>query len=74
MRRDDPLFPLLIPLSLPSAAVAANPDWAEWLGIVALGPRLSGKGFSRDDRALLLTLADQLGLALFLALTPEKKP
>jgi GAF domain-containing protein len=66
---DDRLFPLLIPLTLPPAASAGSADWARWLGVLALGPRLSGRGFSREDRALLLTLADQAGTAIYVALT-----
>lgn len=66
---DDRVFPLLIPLSLPPAASASNPDYANWLGVLALSPRLSGHGFSREDRALLLTLADQAGTAIYVALT-----
>ncbi len=66
---NDDAFPLLIPLSLPPAASASNPEWARWLGVLALGPRLSGRGFSREDRALLLTLADQAGTAIYVALT-----
>jgi hypothetical protein len=70
---DDRVFPLLIPLSLPPAARAGNPDWERWLGVLALGPRLSGRGFSREDRALLLTLADQVGTAVYVALTLQQK-
>jgi hypothetical protein len=70
---EDRTFPLLIPLSLPAAAQASNPDWAKWLGVLALGPRLSGRGFSREDRALLLTLADQVGTAVYVALTLKQK-
>jgi hypothetical protein len=66
---DDRMFPLLIPLSLPPAARASNAEWAKWMGVLALGPRLSGHGFSREDRALLLTLADQVGTAVYVALT-----
>lgn len=70
---DDRIFPLLIPLSLPPAARTGNPEWARWLGVLALGPRLSGRGFSREDRALLLTLADQVGTAVYVALTLQQK-
>ena len=70
---EDRTFPLLIPLTLPPAARAGNPAWAQWLGVLALGPRLSGRGFSREDRALLLTLADQVGTAVYVALTLQQK-
>jgi hypothetical protein len=71
---DGRVFPLLIPLTLPSAARAGNEDWAKWLGVLALGPRLSGRGFSREDRTLLLTLAEQVGMAVYVALTlPQKR-
>jgi hypothetical protein len=66
---NDHLFPLLIPLSLPPAARGSTADWAKWLGVLALGPRQSGRGFSREDRTLLLTLADQVGTAVYVALT-----
>ena len=70
---EDRVFTLLIPMNLPPAARASNAAWAKWLAVLALGPRLSGRGFSREDHALLLTLADQVGTAVYVALTLQQK-
>ena len=69
---EDGVFPLLIPLTLPPAARAGNSPWKRWIGVLALGPRLSGRGFSREDCTLLLTLADQVGTAVYVALTVHR--
>jgi hypothetical protein len=79
-RQDDPVFPLAVPLSLPPAArdlpTPAGQAGLAASGLVAalaLGPRKSGAGYSRDDRALLLTLADQVGTSIYVARTLEQK-
>ncbi len=55
------VFPLMVPLLAPRAE--AN----QLVGILALGPRRSGLGYGREDRALLYTLADQAGTAIHVA-------
>ncbi len=69
----DPLFPLLAPLLSPQTS-GQNPGEAgaasqstSLLGILALGPRCSGLPYSREDQALLLSLADQAGTAIYVA-------
>jgi GAF domain-containing protein len=57
----DKTFPLLIPLRVPRTS------GSELLGVLALGPRLSGQRYSSDDRDLLLGLADQAGTAVHVA-------
>ena len=59
--QDELGFALAVPLNLPAAAKQADP-----LAVLALGPRLSGVGFSREDHALLVTLADHAATAIYL--------
>ena len=47
----DRFFRLLVPL------VAARPDRSDLVGVLALGPRLSGQGYAGEDRSLLAGLA-----------------
>ncbi|MBN1812287.1 MAG: hypothetical protein JXA14_10660, partial [Anaerolineae bacterium] len=54
-------FPLLVPLS------ALHTEGSELVGVLALGPRLSGQNYSREDRSLLTGLADQAGTAIYVA-------
>jgi signal transduction histidine kinase len=60
-RPQDPTFPLLIPLLAPRA------EERKLVGVLALGPRRSGQGYSRDDLDLLRGLADQAGTAIHVA-------
>lgn len=60
-------FPLLVPLTAPRAG--AN----ELVGVLALGPRLSGQSYSREDQALLMSLADQAGTAIHVARLIQEK-
>jgi hypothetical protein len=60
-------FPLLVPLA------AAQPGSSALLGILALGPRLSGEGYSREDQSILLGLADQAGTSIRVARLIEEK-
>jgi signal transduction histidine kinase len=62
-----PTFPLLVPLLAPRTGERGL------VGILALGPRLSGQGYSRDDQALLMGLADQAGTAIYVAQLIEEK-
>ena len=61
------VFPLLVPLLAPRVG-AQN-----LVGILALGPRLSGQEYSRDDQALLMGLADHAGTAIYVAQLIEEK-
>ena len=66
-RPDDRTFPLLIPMTLPPQAAAAQAGRSSLAAVLALGPRLSDLGYSRDERILLLTLAAQVGTGIYLA-------
>ncbi len=57
----NPRFPLLVPLIAPKAGDN------ELVGVLALGPRRSGQGYSREDKSLLASLADQAGTAIYVA-------
>ena len=57
----DETYPLLLPLVV---AMAAG---SELVGVLALGPRLSGRGYSSEEQDLLMGLASQAGTALYVA-------
>jgi GAF domain-containing protein len=70
----DPLFPLLVPLTAPRSEGAGATDLRpHLLGVLALGPRLSGQRYSREDQALLTGLADQAGTAVYVAQVFQEK-
>lgn len=56
----DQLFPALVPLSLPRQK-------PELLGVLGLGYRTNGRGYSREERLALKDLGQQAGLALYVA-------
>lgn len=56
-----PVFPILVPLMAPRATEN------QFIGILALGTRLSGQGYVHEDRALLYSLTDQAGTAIHVA-------
>ncbi len=60
-------FPLLVPL------IAPRTGHKDLVGILALGPRLSGEDYTREDQSLLLGLADQAGTAIRVAQLIEEK-
>jgi hypothetical protein len=60
-------FPLLVPLS------ALHTEGSVLVGVLALGPRLSGQDYSREDRSLLTGLADQAGTAIYVARLIEER-
>jgi hypothetical protein len=60
-------FPLLVPL------IAPQTGRSTLVGILALGPRLSGEDYTREDQSLLLGLADQAGTAIRVAQLIEEK-
>jgi hypothetical protein len=60
-------FPLLVPL------IAPRTGRNDLVGILALGPRLSGEDYTREDQSLLLGLADQAGTAIRVAQLIDEK-
>ena len=60
-------FPLLVPL------IAPRTGHNDLVGILALGPRLSGEDYTREDQSLLLGLADQAGTSIRVAQLIEEK-
>jgi len=67
MQPGDPAFPLLIPLN------ASGVEGSSLIGVLALGPRLSGEGYSSGDQLLLSGMADQVGGAINVARLLENK-
>lgn len=57
----DEHFELFVPL------IAPRTEGSELVGVLALGSRLSGQGYSRQDRSLLTNLAGQAGTAIYVA-------
>ncbi len=60
-------FSLLVPLTAP------RKEKSELVGLLALGPRLSGQRYSREDRTLLTSLTDQAGTAIHVARLIQEK-
>jgi len=60
-------FPLLVPLTLPAVATGTEQTPSLLVAVLALGPRLSGLGYSTEDKTLLRGLADQAGTAIYVA-------
>jgi hypothetical protein len=60
-------FPLLVPLIAPHSGSGAP------VGILALGPRLSGEEYSHEDQSLLLGLAEQAGTSIRVAQLIDEK-
>ncbi|MEW5869965.1 MAG: AAA family ATPase [Chloroflexota bacterium] len=63
-------FPMLVPLIAPQPESQASKS--ALLGVLTLGPMCSGLHFSREDQALLLSLADQAGTAIYVARLIQK--
>ncbi|MBI5291170.1 MAG: AAA family ATPase [Chloroflexi bacterium] len=63
----DKTFPLLVPLIAPQARTGGLPPTSVLVGILALGPRLSGQPYTRGEQPLLIGLADQAGTAIYVA-------
>lgn len=55
------MFPLLVPLT------AIKVGGINLVGVLALGSRLSGEDYSREDKSLLKVLAGQAGTAIYVA-------
>lgn len=66
-RPQDTFFPLLVPLLAPRTG-----GW-DLAGVLALGPRRSGMGYTRDDIDLLLSLGEQAGMAMRVAQLIDEK-
>jgi hypothetical protein len=60
-------FLLLVPLIVPRS------EGSELVGVLGLGPRISGQRYSREDRSLLLSLANQAGTAIYVARLIQEK-
>ncbi len=67
LQPSDALFPMLAPLLSPQASQNLPGQNTSLLGVLALGPRCSGLPYSREDQALLISLADQAGTAIYVA-------
>ena len=64
-QRDDHRLPLLVPLlALRREDRSLRPML---LGVLAVGPQRSGRGYTREDAANLMGLADQAGTAIYVA-------
>ena len=61
-------FKMLVPLSV------VRDDTLELSGVLALGPRLSGMGYSREDETLMATLVESVSRALRVAELIEQTP
>jgi GAF domain-containing protein len=66
-RPKDKLFSLVVPLIAPQGSSR------QMVGALALGPRLSGQDYSRDEQAMLVGLADQAGVAIYVARLIKEK-
>ncbi len=63
---EDSSFLLLVPLI---QSQGKNP---ELIGVLALGPRTDGRGYSRSEQSALKTLAPQAGTAIYMARLSKK--
>ncbi|MEO6061756.1 MAG: hypothetical protein ABIQ99_07455 [Thermoflexales bacterium] len=64
---EDGPYRLFVPLTLPPVADLDGARGTLLVGVLALGPRLSELGYSTEDQALLVGLAEQTGTALYVA-------
>lgn len=75
-RPKEKLFHLLVPLMAPKAlSLTRNAQMQEspLQGVLALGARISGLSYFREDVALLQGLADQAGTSIYVARLIEEK-
>lgn len=70
-QREGHRFPLLLPLLAPRPENGAHRP--SLLGVLAVGPQRSGRGYTREDAANLMGLADQAGTAIYVAQLFEEK-
>lgn len=66
-------FPMLVPLLSPQTQAQQGSESEALLGVLALGHQRSGLNYSRENRELLLGLADQAGTAIYVARLMEEK-
>jgi hypothetical protein len=66
-RPKDPLFPVIVPLFVPRGRTC------DLLGLLALGPRPGGRGFSSDHLSGLAALGARAGTAIHIIELNEKK-
>ena len=71
-RPQDKTFPLLVPLVAPRVG-GERMSQPLLVGVLALGPRLSGQRYSHEDQTLLIGLADQAGTAIHVAQLHEEQ-
>ena len=64
----DSIFSVLIPLSLPCKTKP------ELVGVLALGKRISGRGYSMEEKSALKKLGQQAGLAIYISQLAKNKP
>ncbi|MBN2148049.1 MAG: hypothetical protein JW726_11700 [Anaerolineales bacterium] len=72
-RHAHPTFPMLVPLISPQPLNQPDAEQGVLLGVLALGPQRSGLSYSRENRDLLMGLADQAGTAIYVARLMEEK-
>ena len=70
-RGDDETLPLLVPLLAPQRDQAGLRP--ALIGVLGVGPQRTGRGYTRDDAANLLSLADQAGTAIYVAQLFDEK-
>ncbi len=70
-QRHDHHLHLLVPLLAPRRGDRSR--GASLLGVLAVGPQRSGRGYTREDARNLMGLADQAGIAIYVAQLVEEK-
>jgi len=71
-RSDDKVLPLILPLTLPSS-VNDESKSSRLVGLLALGPRESGMGYSNEDQSMLQEFADEVAPAIYFAHKKKRK-
>ena len=71
-RSDNKILPLILPLTLPSSA-AEKSKQSPLVGLLALGTRKSGMGYSHEDQSMLQDFADEVAPAVYFARQKKKK-
>lgn len=71
-RSDNKILPLILPLTLPSSAKEESKS-SRFVGLLALGTRESGMGYSNEDQSMLQDFADEVAPTVYFALQKKKK-
>jgi len=71
-RSEDKILPLILPLALASSGQKKS-KWPGLVGLLALGPRASGMGYSSDDRSMLQDFADEVAPTIYFARKKKRK-